>query len=179
MAHAMHHLTKVAYGRDAMHHPAGTVETHAPCTCMARAQSDSMRHDRVRRHTRPPRVLLSTQQQNCSHIYTSHSPKLPSYHPKCPTPPPPKSCGMHCHTAVTALLVLGGQRKCEMVRKVLDTSHSQRPVWACLCSPIAPWHATDAVFAAREQRTAKHLIQQLNLCVSRARFGHSIDSHFH
>ena len=59
------------------------------------------------------------------------------------------------------------------------TQAAPTALFGCACTLIAPWHATDAVFAAREQRTAKSLIQQLNLCVSRARFGHSIDSHFH
>jgi hypothetical protein len=56
------------------------------------------------------------------------------------------------------------------------TQAASTALFGCACTLIAPWHATDAVFAAREQRTAKHLIQQLNLCVSRALFGHSIDS---
>ena len=43
------------------------------------------------------------------------------------------------------------------------TQAAPTALFGCACTLIALWHATDAVFAAREQRTAKYRIQQLNL----------------
>ena len=77
-----------------------------------------MRHDRLQCHKRPPHVLLSTQQHTCSHIYTAHSPKLPSYHPKCPTLPPPKSYRIAHALPHRRHSPLGRQ----VVRKALATS---------------------------------------------------------